>query len=76
MLQFSYADIIELARTEPEKKLRLMWKGAITGGEPVTPTSIMKSVDDGSFTAQQFDANGVCISEQEWRHECLKERMD
>ena len=47
---FTYADIIDLAKKEPEKKLRLHWEGGEVEAKEVTPSYILSDIEEGEYT--------------------------
>ena len=69
MKHFDFADIAELAKTEPNKPLRLHWQSDTEDAEKTDPACIIQEISDGNFTAEQFDEIGYCITEEEYQSE-------
>ena len=69
MKHYGYKEIVELEKTEPNKKLRLHWEGDESEAASVTPWRIVDDVKDGEYTPEQFDKIGYCISEEEYQEE-------
>ncbi|EQB9038051.1 hypothetical protein ACYVOT_003317 [Vibrio cholerae] len=72
MHHYSYEEIVELEKSEPNKELRLHWEGDNSEAAKVTPWRIIDDIKDGDYTPDEFDEFGYCISEEEY----LKERED
>lgn len=62
---YSYAEIVELAKTEPNKALRLHWEGCSNAAK-TTPWHI---ADADDFTPEQFDEFAYCTSEFAYQYE-------
>ena len=69
MNHYSYSEIVELAKTEENKLLRLHWEGDGSEAQKVTPWRILDDVKDGEYTPEQFDDIGYCVSEEDYQEE-------
>ena len=69
MRHYSYEEIVELAKTEPHKALRLHWEGEEGKAKKTNPWVIVDDVKEYHFTPEEFDAMGYCISEEEYQAE-------
>ena len=69
MYHYGYEEIVDLAKTEPYKKLRLHWEGNECEAETTTPYSITAEVSRKEYTPEQFDKIGYCVSEEDYQEE-------
>ena len=69
MKHYSFEEIVELAKTEPRKALRLHWEGEQKEAKQMLAQWIVDEVADGSFTPKEFDDMGYCISEEDYQEE-------
>jgi len=69
MATYSFKEIVELAKTEENKPLRLHWEGEESEAKKVTPWRILDDVADGDYTPAQFDEIGYCVSEEDYQEE-------
>ena len=69
MKHYSFEEIVELAKTEPRKALRLHWEGEQREANMILPAHIVADVADGMYSAKEFDDMGYCVSEEDYQAE-------
>lgn len=69
MNHYSFLEIIELAKTEPRKELRLHWEGDPAGAKKTNPIQLIDAEKEGEFTSEQFEKIGYCVSEEDYQKE-------
>ena len=69
MKHYSYSDIVELAKVDPRKSLRLHWEGEQAEAKQMLAVWILDEIAEGSFTAKEFDEMGYCVSEEDYQAE-------
>jgi len=69
MNHYSFLEIIELAKTEPRKELRLHWEGDSSEAKKTNPVQLIDAEKEGEFTINQFNEIGYCISEEDYQKE-------
>lgn len=69
MYHYGYEEIVELAKTDENKALRLHWEGSDSEAQKVTPWRILDDIKDGDYTPVQFDKIGYCVSEEDYQAE-------
>lgn len=69
MHHYSYEEIVELEKSEPNKELRLHWEGDSSEAAKVTPWRIIDDIKDGVYSADEFDDFAYCILEEDYGKE-------
>jgi poly(A) polymerase Pap1 len=69
MKHYSFEEIVELAKTEPRKQLRLHWEGEQKEAKEILAAHIVADVADGMYSTKEFDDMGYCVSEEDYQEE-------
>ncbi|ELP8146476.1 hypothetical protein QTU67_000694 [Vibrio cholerae] len=76
MHHYSYKEIVNLEKSDPNKYLRLHWEGVNSEPAKVTPSRIIHDIKDGHYTPYEFDEFCCCISEDEYRKYQEEQRLE